>query len=462
MPRTAPPDPAQETKSAKRTPHHARRLRSHRVARAIGLTTTAALAFAGGAAATVLGGLSTGETIKDTSVQATDLRTPDPNDPFAGNALNILVVGTDMRDAENAAIAGDADGVGSDTTLLVHVSGDRSWIEVVSIPRDSLVSIPACNLPDGTMSSPRKGAMFNSAFAIGANGFNPMTSTDEEKTDALNHAVGCTKTTVESLTKVPVTNTILVQMTGVIGVVDAMNGVTMCFDEPVVGSKQHSPGLNLPAGQYTLNGFEAIEFLRARHGKGMGLADGSDLKRIERQQAFIDSAMGQLLAGGVLANVPELHGVLGEVLKSISADEALDSVTDLSGLAFSLRNVDTSRIVFSSVPVVTAPSNKNRVVWTSEADAIWERLGTDQLPPALAPTEEPVDQGDAGAGTATPPPDSSTGGDGAVETGGTDPAPTDPDPAPADTFPPDPVVEATPPPGWLPGVCYEGWTPSGS
>ncbi|MDM0010797.1 LCP family protein, partial [Variovorax sp. J22R203] len=90
-----------------------------------------------------------------------------PDDPFAGAAMNILVMGTDLRDAENAALAGETEGMRSDSTMRVHVAGDRTWAEVVSIPRDSLVDVPECLLPDGGRSRARH-TMFNEAFAIGA------------------------------------------------------------------------------------------------------------------------------------------------------------------------------------------------------------------------------------------------------------------------------------------------------
>ena len=104
---------------------------------------------------------------------------PPPDDPFAGKALNILVMGTDYRDAENAAIAGEEEGMRSDTTFVVHVSGDRTRMEVVSIPRDSLVDIPSCNLSNGSTSKPRKASV--SAIAAGAAGTSTKSRTQETR-----------------------------------------------------------------------------------------------------------------------------------------------------------------------------------------------------------------------------------------------------------------------------------------
>src|SRR5699024_9830703 len=79
-----------------------------------------------------------------------------PDDPNAGNEYNILVMGSDSREGDNQDIGGgDFPGMRSDTTLLVHIAADRSRVDVVSIPRDLVVDIPSCTLPDGTETQPR-------------------------------------------------------------------------------------------------------------------------------------------------------------------------------------------------------------------------------------------------------------------------------------------------------------------
>nr|WP_241769988.1 hypothetical protein [Cellulosimicrobium sp. MM] len=83
--------------------------------------------------------------------------------------------------------------------------------------------------------------------------------------------------------------------------------------------------------------------MRARHGTGMGLEMGSDLTRIARQQAFIDSAVRELLSQNIITNSPQLYGVIEAVLGSISADPTIADPTALAGLAFSLRAIKPPR-----------------------------------------------------------------------------------------------------------------------
>ncbi len=356
-------------------PRHAAGLASHRVRHAVALALTGVVAFvATGAVASYLD-LQSQLDVSDVDALLGEERSRppvlaenhDPTDPFAGQALNILVMGTDFRDEENAAIAGAGDEFNSDTTLLVHVSGDRSRIEAVSIPRDSLVDIPACPRSDGTTSRPHRNTMFNSAFTIGG-------GDDQDVTGA----AACTILTVESLTGVRVTDHMVVEMTGVIDVVDAIGGVRMCLPEPVKGRKVD---LDLEAGEQRLDGYTAINFLRARQGSGMGLEKGSDLGRIERQQAFFDAMLREVLAQHLITDSGRLYRVVREVLQSISTGRTLASPAALAGLAWSLRDIDPAQIVFTSVPVIDAPSDPNRVVWTDEADQIWERIKADEAPP---------------------------------------------------------------------------------
>jgi len=406
-------------------PRHIRNQRSHRVARAVALLVVGVTALLGAGGATVYLDFKQQIGVSDVSGLVQGPTPPDPDDPFTGRSLNILVLGTDLRGGENTEIAGEGDGgMRSDTTMLVHISGDRKRIEVVSIPRDSLVDIPSCKLPGGTESGATYG-MFNSAFTIGG-------SVEED----LTYAAACTISTVQALTGVTVTNHMVVQMDGVVEVVDALGGVRMCLPEPLVQDPDYGR-FELPAGEQTLDGRQAIGYLRARHGEGLGLEQGSDLTRITRQQAFVDALVRQVLDQNVVTNSPRLYRTIQAVLRAISADPGLADPAALAGLAFSIRNIDPAEIVFTELPVVAAPSDPNRVVWTEEAAEIWARIVADEPPPGH---ETPSPSGGAGGGEASGDPSGETSGPGAGEGGGTTPSST---------------PSSSPSPSLLPGVCAD-------
>ncbi|RHA44301.1 LytR family transcriptional regulator, partial [Cellulomonas rhizosphaerae] len=174
-------------------------------------------------------------------------------DGFAGKPLNILVMGIDARD-RNDKTYGYVDGQRSDSTFLVHLPADRSRVDIVSVPRDSLVDIPSCLLADGTKTAPMTGAMFNEAFAIGS-------GTDKNLTTA----AACTRKTFEQDTGVRTDEHVVIKMDGVRDVIDTLGGVPFCFPEAMDSPKAK---LHVEAGKQVLDGKTSIAFLRARTGTG--------------------------------------------------------------------------------------------------------------------------------------------------------------------------------------------------
>lgn len=312
--------------------------------------------------------------------------TADPEDPKAGLPVNILLMGSDDRSGENATIGGDAGGMRSDTTIVMHISADRSRVELVSIPRDSLVDIPSCEMTDGTMTKPRSDVMFNSAFALGWDTGGDIAS-----------AATCAMVTVMSLTDVYLDGFVVVDFAGFQSMIDAIGGVPMCIPEAIVAPEA---GLNLQAGQQTLNGEQALGLARARKGTGL---NGSDLTRITRQQELLGATAKALLDQNLLTDAPGLLQFLNAATSSLKASQNFASLQNLSGLALSLRGLDAAGINFLTVPVADAPSDKNRVVWTSAADTIWENMAADRPIDGSTPVEEaPVETPQlpaAGAGT---------------------------------------------------------------
>ena len=187
---------------------------------------------------------------------------PDPLvDGFAGRPLNILVMGIDARDGDNANFAGQFPGQRSDSTFLVHLSADRSRVDIVSVPRDSLVKIPACKLKDGSETAPRPFEMFNAAFDIGSGPDLDLTT-----------AAACTRKTFEQDTGVRTDEHIVIKMDGVRDVINTLGGVPFCLPEAMDSPKAR---LKASAGKHVFTGQQAIGFLRSRTGTGNGLGSAA-------------------------------------------------------------------------------------------------------------------------------------------------------------------------------------------
>lgn len=376
--------------SRPRAVRHARTRGGHSVLRGLALAMTAVLAFGISGAATAFSRLQGNIQAEDVTELLGDrpTPTPDPDDPNAGQAVNILLMGSDVRDGANADIGGEVSGMRSDTTIVLHISADRSRVELVSIPRDSLVQIPACARSDGS-SSRAQGGQFNAAFSIGAEG-----------TGLASDAAACTIQTVESTTGVFIHHYVVIDFAGFIAMVDALGGIPMCIPNDMRAPKA---GLELTAGNQVLDGSTALAYARARTGTGVG--NGSDTDRLGRQQKLLAATVRTVLSKSLLTDVPQLVQFLNAATSSVTANPELASIPAMTGLAFSLQNVSTSNITFMTIPFAAARSDPNRVEWTSEADQIWANMAADlPLVPAEVPEVPATDPGTAPAdpGTAAP------------------------------------------------------------
>ena len=264
---------------------------------------------------------------------------------------DILFIGSDSRAGGNQSLGGgDVSGARSDTTMVFDSPADRRRGTEVSIPRDSMVQIPACTTSTGTGGATAAATfdMFNSAFSTGG--------------------APCTVKTVESLTGLTLTHYIAIDFEGVVGVVNALGGVKVCVTQAI---DDVDSGLNIPAGTTTLNGDQALAFVRLRHSVG----DGSDLERIQRQQYFLNQLEQQLRAAGLLTDPIKLYKVLDAATQSITTDPGLGTVTDLYNLAQTLNEIPSGKISYTTVPNEPYPEDTNRVIWTEpDATNLWSSL----------------------------------------------------------------------------------------
>jgi LCP family protein required for cell wall assembly len=281
-------------------------------------------------------------------------------DPNEGKPIQFLVLGQDTRDGEsNAALGGTSDKGehNADTTMVVQISADRSYINIVSIPRDSLVDAPSCQTTKGTVPA-RHNVMFNSIFATGWNVGGNLSS-----------AASCTMNAVNALTGLKLEHFIVVDFQGLQGMINAIGGVNVCLPTDV---KDGYTGLDLKQGLQHLDGTQATEYARMRHGIG---TDGSDMMRAARQQYLVKQIMTETLSKNLLTDSPKLYRLADAALKSLNISSGLASATTLVGLAVSLHDIKSDHMYARTISVVPAPSDpQNRVVWASSARETWDTL----------------------------------------------------------------------------------------
>ena len=268
--------------------------------------------------------------------------------------LNILLMGTDTRTDQGGGFGSEVEygGTGrSDTTILIHLSNDRKSAIAVSIPRDSVVNIPACTKEDGTTVAERTD-LFNSAFASAG--------------------PACTVKTLETLTGITVNHAVIVDFIGFSNVVDALGGIKVCLTEAIDEPVENGAGIQLPAGVQVVDGKNALGLMRARY----SLADGSDLRRIERQQELISITIDQITDMNLITDLPALYKVLNAATSSLRMDPGLSDLDSLVTLSTSLSSMGSQNVSFVTVPYERTPDG-NRVQWTESANQLWSAIIND-------------------------------------------------------------------------------------
>ncbi|PJI94236.1 LCP family protein [Luteimicrobium subarcticum] len=365
-----------EKTTDKRPPRHLRGLRSHGIARGIGIAVVAVLACVSGGAYGLARHFQGNVDTQNVDFLKQGSKKADPKDAAAGKSLNILILGSDWRGGTNSSIVKDGakqgDTARSDTTMVMHISADRKRIDFVSIPRDSLVDIPRCQLDSkgATIASAHTNDMFNNAFAYGWDTAKSLGWSDSKSFGA---GAACTWKTVESLTGIAIDDYVVVDFSGFDGVVDALGGVDVCVPQAI--DDPRASHLVLSAGWQTLKGKTAISWARTRH----GIADGSDIARIGRQQALVGAISNKFFAQNYVTDSPRLLKFVDAVTKSMHTSSDLGSFSFLLGLGFSMRHLDTSNVTFRTVPWHYDVTDPNRVDWTTDqAAAMWDKIAHDE------------------------------------------------------------------------------------
>ncbi|ROR90002.1 LCP family protein [Nocardioides aurantiacus] len=284
--------------------------------------------------------------------------------------LNVLVMGSDER--SGSGIGGETPGL-SDTTMLLHLSADRKRAYGVSLPRDLMVDRPDCTGKKGR-TVPGAKTQFNAAYNVGG--------------------PGCTVRTVEAITNVRIDHFVVINFAGFKDMVDAVNGVKVCVPNEV---NDDIGKIYLPAGTYKVNGQQALDYVRVRH--GLGLENG-DIGRMKRQQAFIASMIEKVVSRGTLANPVRLYNFLDAATSSLTTDRGFAQLRQLASLGSSLQDIGLDNIQFITVPNEPYTADTNRLQFAPEADALWRRirfdrplgpLAADAVVPGRKPGELPSD-----------------------------------------------------------------------
>ncbi|MFC8762331.1 LCP family protein [Streptomyces sp. NPDC057193] len=322
-----------------------------------------AILGSGAAAVLVLGGAGLGYVyVKlDGNIEAVDINAQlgkDRPEDVDDGSMDILVLGSDSRSGDNDAYGKDEGGARSDTAMVVHVHEGHKKASVVSIPRDTLIDRPSCTGDQGSGVAAERRAMFNTAYEVGG--------------------PACAVKTVEAMSGIRMDHYIEVDFTGFKKLIDELGGVEITTTAPIKDDKSH---LDLAPGTHTLDGEQSLGLVRTRKSVG----DGSDLGRIQLQQAFMKAFIAQVKGVGVLTDPKKLLDLADAATKAITPDSELDSVQELMGFAKGLSGIGAQNVHMVTLPVEYDPRDPNRVLpLEAQSRQVWTALKNDRPIPATA------------------------------------------------------------------------------
>lgn len=317
----------------------------------------------------------------------------------ADGATDILLVGSDSRtDAQGNPLteeelaslnAGADDGEhNTDTIVVIRVPNDGSGATAVSIPRDTYVH-------DEELGNTKINGVFAGHAAQRRDELEARGASDEEATQgALEAGRAGLVHAVSDLTGVEVDHYAEVGLLGFVLLTDAVGGVEVCLNEAV---QDEFSGADFPAGRQTLNGHDALKYVRQRHGLPRG-----DLDRVTRQQAYMASMVNKLLSAGTLTNPSRL----AELSEAVQRSVVIDQDWDIMNFASQLSNLVGGDVTFTTIPVTSLDGvgDYGESIVTVDPPAVHrfmaELLDEDDAAPAEEPTEAPAAAAPPSAGDA--------------------------------------------------------------
>ncbi|MBM7772385.1 LCP family protein required for cell wall assembly [Actinokineospora baliensis] len=269
----------------------------------------------------------------------------DTGEKPADGAVDILMVGMDSRtDAQGNPLSkeqlamlngGKSEGeINTDTLIMIRIPNDGGKAVGVSIPRDSYVDIPGFGKHK-----------VNSAYGRGKLAaradLQKQGVTDQKELERRSNEAGA-KSLIATLTKLTgatIDHYAEVNLLGFYDITNAIGGVEVCLNK---ATKDTLSGANFPAGVQTLQGVQALQFVRQRH----GLPNG-DIDRITRQQVFMGAMAKKMVSGDVLAPGSQ---VLDALKAAIAKSVVLDKNWDIMRFAQQMITVTGGDVDFETIP----------------------------------------------------------------------------------------------------------------
>ncbi|SES12850.1 transcriptional attenuator, LytR family [Lentzea xinjiangensis] len=274
-----------------------------------------------------------------------NLNLADAGERPADGAVDILLVGMDSRtdskgnplpqNVLNELQAGGSEdgGFNTDTLILLHIPNDSGKAFAVSFPRDSYVKI-AGGFGKHKINSAYSYAKNKAAEKLKGGGKSAQEVEMESRKAGANNLIE----TVQDLTGTKIDHYAEVNLVGFYEITKAIGGIDVCLNAPV---RDSFSGANFKAGKQTIEGKNALAFVRQRHGLVMG-----DLDRVVRQQVFMAGLAKKMLSAGVLTDSTKRN----DMIKAVSGAIVLDDGWDITRFALQMKDLTGGNMTFQTIP----------------------------------------------------------------------------------------------------------------
>ncbi|WP_309098027.1 LCP family protein [Streptomyces sp.] len=274
--------------------------------------------------------------------------------PEAGEGTNYLIVGSDSRAGMSAEEkkklhTGSAEGKRTDSMMILHTGGNGPTL--ISLPRDSNVTIPSYKGSDSGKLYPATGRQtkLNAAYA-------------EDGPELLVR-------TVEANTGLHIDHYVEIGFGGFANIVDAVGGVEMDIPQDIKDTKS---GADLKKGRQTLDGEQALAFVRTRYA-----LKGSDLDRTKNQQKFLSALANQVATPSTVLNPFRLYPTMGAGLDSLVVDKDM-GLFDLASMFWAMKGVSGGEGKSMNMPISGSAPNGNLQWDTAKVKTLVSQLKNDE------------------------------------------------------------------------------------
>ncbi|MFC4494171.1 LCP family protein [Streptomyces ovatisporus] len=274
--------------------------------------------------------------------------------PETGDGTNYLIVGSDSREGLSAQEkkdlhTGSAAGKRTDSMMILHVGSGAPTL--ISLPRDSWVEIP-----------PFKGSESGKQF----------NNTQQTKLNAAYSQDGAPLLvrTVEHNTGLKIDHYAEIGFGGFAKIVDSVGGVEMNIPQDI---KDKNSGADFRKGKQTLDGKQALSFVRNRHA---GTGD-SDLGRTKNQQKFLAALASQTATPSTVLNPFKLYPTMGAGLDTLIVDEDM-SLWNLGSMFFAMKDVSGGQGKRMNMPI-SGPAPAGSLQWDkAKVQKLMQQLKNDE------------------------------------------------------------------------------------